>query len=124
MNDQPIEEFLRNNRPEVKDDPTFLLETRRRMREVEGIKSEVDRQRHHGRLALILTLAIGLVAGISATVLAYLYPIDLTTIGDGKLDSLRVFLNTWKNYLLVPVAGSIIALSLLLTRSKDASARL
>lgn len=124
MNDQPIEEFLRNNRPEVKDDPTFLLETRRRMRAVEGIKGEVDRQRRHGRLALIITLAIGLVAGISATVLAYLYPIDLTAIGDGKLDSLRVFLNTWKSYLLVPVAGGIIALSLLLTRSKDASARL
>ena len=39
-----IDEFLRENKPEVKDDPTFLLETRRRMEVVEGIKAEVDRQ--------------------------------------------------------------------------------
>ena len=36
-----IDDFLRTNRPEVKDDPTFLLETYRRMDQVEGIKAEV-----------------------------------------------------------------------------------
>jgi hypothetical protein len=124
MNDQQIEEFLRNNRPEVNDDPTFLLETQRRMRAVEGIKGEVDRQRHSGRLALILALAIGLAVGVFATAIAFLYPIDVTSVGDGVLDSVRVFLNTWKQYLLIPVAGCIVALTLLLTRSKDAAARL
>ena len=124
MNDQQIEAFLRNNRPEVKDDPTFLLETQRRMRDVEGIKSEVDRQRHHGRLAVILALAVGLALGAFAAALAFFYPVDLTTVGDGTLDSIRVFLDTWKNYLLLPVAGCIVALTLLLTRSKDAAARL
>jgi len=124
MNDQQIEEFLRNNRPEVNDDPTFLLETQRRMRAVEGIKGEVDRQRHSGRLALILALAIGLAVGVFATAIAFLNPIDVTSVGDGVLDSVRVFLNTWKQYLLIPVAGCIVALTLLLTRSKDAAARL
>ena len=124
MNDQQIEEFLRNNRPEVNDDPTFLLETQRRMCAVEGIKGEVDRQRHSGRLALILALAIGLAVGVFATAIAFLYPIDVTSVGDGVLDSVRVFLNTWKQYLLIPVAGCIVALTLLLTRSKDAAARL
>jgi hypothetical protein len=45
-----IDEFLRANKPAVKDDPTFLLETRRRLEAVEGIKAEVDRQRSRGRL--------------------------------------------------------------------------
>ena len=33
-----IDEFLRENKPAVKDDPTFLLETRRRLDAVEGIE--------------------------------------------------------------------------------------
>ncbi len=37
-----IEDFLRENRPITKDDPTFILETQRRMEQVEGIKEEVD----------------------------------------------------------------------------------
>ena len=124
MNDQQIEEFLRSNRPEVNDDPTFLLETQRRMRAVEGIKGEVDRQRHSGRLALILALAIGLAAGVFATAIAFLYPVDAKSVGDGLLDSVRLFLDTWKQYLLIPVAGCIVALTLLLTRGRNASARL
>ena len=124
MNDQQIEEFLRNNRPEVKDDPTFLLETQRRMRAVEGIKDEVDRQRHHGRLAVILALAVGLALGAFAAALAFLYPVDLANVGDGLLDSIRVYLDAWKNVILIPVAACIVALTLLLTRGKGASARL
>ena len=41
MNDQQLESFLRENRPQTEKDPTFILETRRRMAEVEGIKAEV-----------------------------------------------------------------------------------
>ena len=36
-----IDEFLRDNKPALKDDPTFLLKTRRRLEQVEGIKAEV-----------------------------------------------------------------------------------
>ena len=61
-----IDEFLRGNKPAVKDDPTFMLETRRRLEAVEGIKAEVDRQRSRGRLALVFALAIGLAAGVFA----------------------------------------------------------
>ena len=44
-----IEDFLRENKPQVKEDPTFILEAQRRMEQVEGIKAEVDRQggAHH-----------------------------------------------------------------------------
>ena len=35
-----IEDFLRENKPQVKEDPTFILEAQRRMVQVEGIKAQ------------------------------------------------------------------------------------
>ena len=113
-----IEDFLRENKPVVKDDPTFILEARRRMEAVEGIKAEVDRQRCYGRMALIIALFAGLFLGIAATAIAYLYPIDADSVGQGVLDSVRLFLTTWKQYLLLPVALLAIALSMVLMSGK------
>lgn len=113
-----IEDFLRENKPVVKDNPTFILEARRRMEAVEGIKAEVDRQRCYGRLALIITLMAGLLLGVVATAIAFLYPIDAESVGKGVLDSIRLFLTTWKQYLLLPVALLAIALSLVLMSGK------
>ena len=113
-----IEDFLRENKPVVKNDPTFILETRRRLDQVEGIKAEVDRQRRYGRLALIITLMAGLFLGVVATAIAYLYPLDADTVGQGILDSIRQFLTTWKQHLLLPVALLAIALSLVLMSGK------
>ena len=113
-----IEDFLRENKPVVKDNPTFILEARRRMEAVEGIKAEVDRQRCYGRLALIITLMAGLRLGVVATAIAFLYPIDAESVGKGVLDSIRLFLTTWKQYLLLPVALLAIALSLVLMSGK------
>lgn len=113
-----IEDFLRENKPVVKDNPTFILEARRRMEAVEGIKAEVDRQRCYGRLALIITLMAGLLLGVVATAIAFLYPIDAESVGKGVLDSIRLFLTTWKQYLLLPVALLAIALSMVLMSGK------
>ena len=113
-----IEDFLRENKPVVKDNPTFILEAQRRMEAVEGIKAEVDRQRCYGRLALIITLMAGLLLGVVATAIAFLYPIDAESVGKGVLDSIRLFLTTWKQYLLLPVALLAIALSMVLMSGK------
>ncbi|MBE6253814.1 MAG: hypothetical protein E7109_09940 [Bacteroidales bacterium] len=113
-----IEDFLRENKPVVKDNPTFILEARRRMEAVEGIKAEVDRQRCYGRLALIITLMAGLLLGVVATAIAFLYPIDTESVGKGVLDSIRLFLTTWKQYLLLPVALLAIAMSMVLMSGK------
>ena len=113
-----IEDFLRENKPVVKKDPTFLLETRRRMEQVEGIKAEVDRQRSQGRVALIVTLAIGLAVGVLATTIAFLYPVDAASVGEGLWQSVRLFLETWKQYLLLPVALIAIALGVLLIQGR------
>ena len=113
-----IEDFLRENKPVVKDNPTFILEARRRMEAVEGIKAEVDRQRGYGRLALIITLMAGLLLGVVATAIAFLYPIDPESVGKGVLVSIRLFLTTWKQYLLLPVALLAIAMSMVLMSGK------
>ena len=119
-----IEDFLREYKPVVKNDPTFILETRRRLDQVEGIKAEVDRQRCHGRLALIIALIAGLALGVLATAVAFLYPVDAETVGKGVLDSIRLFLTTWKQYLLLPVALLAIALSYVLMTGKRGSSTL
>ena len=119
-----IDEFLRENKPAVKDDPAFLLETRRRLDAVEGIKAEVDRQRSRSRLALVFALAIGLAVGVFATAVAFLYPVDATSVGEGVWDSVHVFLTTWKHYLLLPVAVLAILLGIVLSKGSGKAVRI
>lgn len=112
MNNNDIESILRDSKPQVKDNPAFLLEVQQKMRAVEGIKNEVDRQRRHGRTALILALVSGLILGAVAMSLAYLYPIDITTISDGILSDIRIFLESYRQYLLLPIAICAISLGI------------
>ena len=121
---EQLEDFLRNNKPVVKDDPTFLLKTRQRMEAVEGIKAEVDRQRSHGCKALIVALIVGLAIGAAATAMAYLYPVDANSVSEGLLDSVRAFLTTWKQYLVFIVAALAITLGIVLTRGSKNPIRL
>lgn len=121
---EQLEDFLRNNKPVVKDDPTFLLKTRQRMEAVEGIKAEVDRQRSHGCKALIVALIAGLAIGAAATAMAYLYPVDANSVSEGLLDNIRAFLTTWKQYLVFIVAALAITLGLVLTRGEKSPMRL
>ena len=117
-----IDQFLKENRPIVKDNPTFILETCRRLENVEGIKAEVDRQRHSGRVALIYALAFGLVLGVSATAIAFLYPAQPSSVGAGLWESVRLFLHTWRQYLLFPVAAIAVTLGLVLMSGSRQSA--
>ena len=110
MKNTDIESILTDSRPQVQDNPAFLLEVQQKMRAVEGIKNEVDRQRRYGRTAMILVLVSGLILGATAVSLAYLYPTDATTICDGILSDIRVFLESYGQYLLLPIAGCAISL--------------
>ena len=116
-----IEDFLRENKPQVKDDPTFILETRRRLEQVEGIKAEVDRQRGHGRRALIVALVAGLAIGVLATAVAFLYPVDAESVGEGVLQSIRLFLQSYRQYLMLPVALMALALAFVLSRTRSSA---
>lgn len=111
--DVDIESFLRDNKPQIKDNPAFLLEVQQNMRAVEGIKAEVDRQKNHGRVALVCALAIGLLTGALAMLLVYLYPIDTETVSNGIISDIRMFIQQWKQYLMIPIAGCAIALGII-----------
>lgn len=102
MKDIDIEDLLRNSKPVVKDDPTFLLETRRRMRDVEGIKDEVDRQRGYGRTVLLITLIIGMVTGIMVAATLLLFP----------MDSVFAFIGEWKLYLALAAAIVVVVITI------------
>lgn len=115
-----IESFLRENRPQVKDNPTFLLEVQRKMREVDGIKSEVDRQRKYGRIALVVTLVFGLLLGALTMLLTYLIPMDELTDAD-IFASIRLCVEPIKEYLIVPLIACIVALLAVLYTSRQNS---
>ena len=122
MNDQQLEKFLRENRPQTENDPTFILETRRRMAQVEGIKAEVDRTRNTGRGTLVAALVAGIALGTFATAIAFFYPINPDPMASGLIDKVRLFLESYKQYLIPAVASLSVALSLVLSlRQKPAS---
>ena len=118
MKNNDIESILRDSKPQVKDNPAFLLEVQQKMRAVEGIMNEVDRQRRYGRSSVIVALVLGLIVGAMSMSLAYLYPIDSSAINDSLISDIRVFMESYKQYLLLPVAGCAIALGLILGRQK------
>ena len=115
-----IESFLRENRPQVKDNPTFLLVVQRKMREVEGIKSEVDRQRKYGRIALVVTLVFELLLGALTMLLTYLVPMDELT-GADIFASIRLCVEPIKEYLIVPLIACAVALFVVLYSSRQNS---
>ena len=122
---KPIDEFLRQQRPQVQDDPAFLLKVQQKMRAVEDIKAEVDRQRKTGRWAIAAALVFGLLLGTLATLAAYCLPQVLADglpqvfaggPGEDFIAWLRSFLQTWRLLLPLPVAACAITLGLLATR--------
>lgn len=116
-----LEQYLKDHKPVVKDDPTFLLEAQRRMEAVSGIKDEVDRQRRHGRWALVIALCAGLILGVAVSAVAFFFPVNPESMGQGILDSLRLFLQDYREYLLLPTALLAIALALVHFRNKKGS---
>lgn len=124
MNEKQIEEFLRKNKPHLGENPAFLLETQQKMKAVEGIKVEVDRQRGYGRNVILITLFTGLLVGTAATAIAFLYPVNPSVLGEGLWKSLRLFLDAWKTYLMFPVAGCAVTLGILLGRGRRQGVRL
>ncbi|MBR5104096.1 MAG: hypothetical protein IKZ08_04365 [Bacteroidales bacterium] len=121
MKNTDIESLLRENKPQIKDNPTFLLEVQQKMRAVDGIKSEVDRQRRYGRQALVIALFAGLVLGGLIAVLAYLYPINPESLERNFLADLKTAIDPWKHYVLFLVAGCALSLGVMFTTRRENS---
>ena len=124
MKNTDIESLLRENKPQVKDNPTFLLEVQHKMRAVDGIKSEVDLQRRYGHQALVIALVAGLILGFIVTTLAYLYPIDPDSIGESLIADIKMVLDPWKHYVLIFMAICAITLGVIYSVRKENTIRL
>ena len=112
MKNTDIESFLRENKPQVKDNPTFLLEAQHRMRAVDGIRSEVVRQRKYGRLTVLLALFVGLASGMLVAALVYLYPVDSAVPDKNFFADIKLALDPWKHYILLFIAGCAVILGI------------
>ena len=124
MKNTDIESLLRENKPQVKDNPTFLLEVQQKMRAVDGIKSEVDRQRRYGHQALVITLVAGLILGGIVATLAYLYPINPEMLGESLIADIKMALDPWKHYVLIFTAICAITLGVIYSVRKENTIRL
>ena len=118
MKNTDIESLLRENKPQVKENPTFLLEVQQKMRAVDGIKSEVDRQRRYGHQALVIALVAGLILGGIVATLAYLYPINPDLLGESLIADIKMALDPWKHYVLIFMAICAITLGVIFSSKK------
>lgn len=107
-----IDSFLKENKPQVKDNPTFLLEVQHKMRAVEGIKSEVDRQRRFGRTGLIATAVVCVIIGIVLVLLSDQLSIALKDI----LAWARTLVEAYRYYVMIPIAVCAVVLGLIAGR--------
>lgn len=116
-----IEQYLRDNKPDMPEEGQFLVETNARLRNVEGVKKCVDEDRHHGRMALIIALGAGLVLGCLATLLVVFYPLPSIEVNSSTLAKFVAGLQEWKEFLIALIAGCAIALGVvIMTRKKEA----
>lgn len=105
-----IEQYLRENKPEMPEEGQFLIETNARLSHVEGIKRCVDEDRHRGRTALVIALAAGFVLGCVATFLVLFYPAPHMEVPPGAFDKIIASLQEWKEVFIALIALCAIAL--------------
>lgn len=123
-NHKDIESFLRENRPQVDENPLFILEVQQKMEVVKGIKAEVDRQRNYGRMAIVIALALGVAAGGFFMCVAYLYPFDPQRLEDNIFTVVKMYVEPWKPYLFILTSVCTILLGLIFSRTNKGSVRL
>ena len=97
MTDKELEQLLKECKPVVKDDYSFMLEVLRRTSAFEGIKNDVDRQRKRWHKVLWITFFIGIAAGI------LIYAITLFF----KEYSILAFPDSWIYYIVSALAITI-----------------
>ena len=119
MKETDIDAYLRANKPQIKDDPTFLLEVEQKMRAVDGIKNEVDRQRKRGRLTMTVVFMAGLILGVFALVLTMTFPTELKLTDVSLLNQLKDYFEAHAEVLLVPVTLCAVFLSIALGTRKE-----
>jgi sensor c-di-GMP phosphodiesterase-like protein len=115
-----IEQILREGKPELPDEGAFLIETNARLSQVEGIKSEVDAQKHRWHKALFAALVAGIVVGTLITLLVVFYPAASLAASQSAIANAIETLKDYELFLLIPIAACAIALGVLsMNRKKE-----
>ncbi len=70
---------------------------------------------------MIKAIEAGVVVGVLASALAFLYPIDAQSVPEGLVRSVRLFLQDYRQYLLPGVAVLATGLSLVVGRKASNS---
>ena len=116
-----IEQYLRDNKPELPEEGQFLVETNARLCNVEGVKKCVDEDRHRGRMALIIALGAGLVLGCLATLLVLFSPRPSIEVSSSAIAKVVAGRRELKEFLIAIIAGCAIALGVVfMSRKKEA----
>lgn len=108
-----IEQILRENKPQMPAEDNFMIELNSRLAAVEGIKAAVAEQKRRNRTALLIALVAGLAVGGLITALVLLHPVAPAYFQTGIMARIMVFLKSWGQYLMLPVAAAAIAFALL-----------
>lgn len=119
MKENDIDSYLRANRPQIKDNPTFLLEVEQKMRAVDGIKKEVDRQRKRGRLTMTVVFVAGIILGAIALALALAFPTEPKLTDVSLLSQLKDYFEAHAEALLVSVTFGAAFISIALGTRKE-----
>ena len=115
-----IEQFLRDNKPQLPDEGAFLIETNARLSKVEGIKKTVDAEHRRYRRALIIAFSAGLAISCAVSLFATFYPVPSAIVDDlSALEKAASTLHEYRQYLLLPIAGCAVALAMLLMKKKQ-----
>ncbi|MCR5713644.1 MAG: hypothetical protein K6F98_01760 [Bacteroidales bacterium] len=113
-----IEQYLRENKPEMPEEGQFLVETNARLSNVEGVKKCVDEDRHRGRTALIIALAAGLVVGCLVTLYGMRHPVP-SGMEMSLISKAAEILQEWKSFLMASIAIGALSLGIVfMTRRK------
>lgn len=109
MKELDIEQYLRSNKPQVKNDPSFILETKRRIETVEAVKKGVDYQRSSGRMAVFVTLLVGLMVGVLVAIILLRFPIE----------RLLISIELWKSYIFTAIPCVAVGIIILTLSNKN-----
>ena len=108
-----IEQYLRDNKPELPEEGQFLITANAQLEKVEGIKECVDSERKRGRKALAAALVAGIILGSIATIFVLFCPAPEIRLSSSLIEKAAAIIHEWKYLPALLIAGCAIGLGLI-----------
>lgn len=114
-----LNDFLKQNRPIVRDDPTFSLETLKRLESVEGIKQDMDRHYKSVRIVFLVAVLSGLAVGITLITAGIFLPTGIQSFVSDISSRIQPFLYGWGLFIWPIVSLLIVFILFVILRRKE-----